>query len=296
MTTARELIERGDEWKDKAARLVLPILLERAIENREITYKELCNELQRRHKYPLHWRNCRFPAGKIGDAFIALSKEWNEEVPPLNAILVNAKTGLPGHGADYYLHKFVKKDKAGKLKASDLRVLAKGTIDAVFNYGKHEEVARYFGLRLGRGHVLGGVEPIAAPPRTPFGGGESKAHKTLKAWAASNPDVFEEQGAEKPGAIEFWLQSGDEIDVLFQGKKGWLGLEVKTADAPESEVWRGVFQCVKYRATLRAMRKADAEIPRANVILVVDQQPSQRVKALAKRLDVTLMNVALRRK
>ena len=97
---ARSYFESGTEWTSHIARLALPILLWVAKKGRTITYKQLAEELQARHGESIKRRMTLYgkPAGKIGDTLIMLAEEWQEDVPPVNAIVVNAQTELPGKG------------------------------------------------------------------------------------------------------------------------------------------------------------------------------------------------------
>jgi hypothetical protein len=48
----------------------------------------------------------RYVAGKIGDICQALTDDLKEQVPPLNAIIVNQIDKLPSHGVNSYLATF----------------------------------------------------------------------------------------------------------------------------------------------------------------------------------------------
>jgi hypothetical protein len=84
------------------------------------------------------------------------------------------------------------------------------------------------------------------------------------------------------------LSSGDRLDVLFVNAQMRLAVEVKTRGAPAAEIQRGIYQCVKYRATLRAMQLAAAQAPNANAVLVIDGNPPAIVSDLAARLSVDM--------
>lgn len=292
MTTAREILAEGERWTDRATRPMLPILIERALQGRRITYGDMKELLFRKHGISKA-RTTTYgqPAGKIGRMLIELSNEWKSPVPPLNTILVRADTDLPGDGADYFMRRYVNKPPGYRLTDDEWDALAEATIQDVFNYPRLKELADYFGAPQDTDSKPENT-PIPRPPREDYGrGGESDEHKALKAWVATNPHVFDRYGKYGNGREEGYLDSGDEVDVIFRSKRSWLGVEVKTADAPEGELWRGVFQCIKYRAVLRAMAMADAEIPNVQVVLVVEEPPSARIKAIAKRVSVEWMDV-----
>jgi hypothetical protein len=136
-------------------------------------------------------------------------------------------------------------------------------------------------------------EPIPPPNRTKFARGpETELHRKLKRWLADHPDAVSTFGEFKKGEPECWLASGDRLDVLFTNARTRLAAEVKTSDAPNEEVQRGIYQCVKYRATLRAMQLAAMEPPNAQAVLVIDCHPTSIVRRLAERLSVAIVDVS----
>ena len=291
--TARAKLESGNTWTDKTARLALPVILQCAKNGLSITYSDLDKEISRRSGRPTNPMVISYgrSVGKIGDLCADLSKEWGENVPPLNAIVVSKTTELPSYGVHSYIKQFLKEQKR-QFSEAEMVAMTKDVMESVFDYPRLDDMAAYFDLRLVGVQEVLDREPITAPKGRPaVGGPESEHHKSLKQWVASHPSQFTKYGAKGPGTIEARVDSGDELDVLFKAEDIWLGVEVKARNADEAELWRGVFQCVKYRATLRAMRKVAAEISSAVVLLVIEQDPSAKIKALAKRLRVNWKNV-----
>jgi hypothetical protein len=74
-----------------------------------------------------------------------------------------------------------------------------------------------------------------------------------------------------------------------------LAVEVKAENAEAAEVERGVYQCIKYRATLRAMQIAAAKPPNGNAVLVVERTPTAKIWHLATRLSVNIIQVSAHR-
>jgi hypothetical protein len=151
------------------------------------------------------------------------------------------------------------------------------------SHGVNGYLATYFGMT---------PRQIKPDPKKFAGGPESVAHKRLKQWLAKNPVAVNSFGKFKEGEIEFCLASGDRLDVLFTNAKTRVAAEVKTSEASEDELQRGVYQCVKYRATLRAMQLAAAEPPNAQSVLVMYCRPTVIVRRLADRLSVTIIDVS----
>ena len=65
-----------------------------------------------------------------------------------------------------------------------------------------------------------------------------------------------------------------------------MAVEVKTADAGFDELHRGIFQCVKYKAVLRAQQIHDRRIPIADCLLAVGGAFPKQLQELANLFSV----------
>jgi hypothetical protein len=296
--SAREYLESNDKWSGRISQLALPILLWAAKKGMTITYKQLAFELHSRHGEEIKHRMTVYgwPAGRIGHALEMLADEWGESVPPLNAIVVNAQTHLPGHGANSFIKRFLNRDAQRRLTQNNRDELAEEVLASVHDYSGWDAVAKYFGIkRLAPVLELSGAkrdsEPIKLPPMPKKRGGyeESEEHQNLKHWASENPKFFGDFGKFRAGEVEVDLRSGDRLDAYLENRETRLAVEVKASNAPDSELFRGVFQCVKYRATLRAMQLADGDYPNAQSVLVTTRSIPEEVKRLARRLRVAIL-------
>jgi hypothetical protein len=299
-STARAMLEAGDSWTDHVARLAFPIVLWCAKHGYVITYGELAKELQQRYgeerKFPTLYGR---PAGKMGDVLEALSEELDDDIPPVNVVIVNGDTKLPGTGVNSYLERFLRATERRKSITDVNRdAMAKKVIEQAHYYDKWDSVARHLGYdqlvpaRVIRDRQAAPIE-LPTPVHTQGSGGEGELHRRLKEWVAGNPECFAEFGAFKPGKTEVPLLSGDEVDVLFEGEGIPLVVEVKARNAPDSDLWRGLFQCVKYRAVLQAMQLARGYHPNAQALLVVEGGLPSELVRLAKRLQIRWMTVKL---
>lgn len=296
---ARELLAAGGKWTDEMAREALPILLWAAQNNRTITYKQLAEELASRTREPVKRRMTLYgkPAGKIGDALILLAEETGWDIPPLNAIVVNAATELPGDGATYFIKRLLLPSLRRDIVKGDAKALAEAAVNSVLNHTGWPQVAQALEVgKLTPVQVLLATTPESDPikrpaPSTQAGGyPESAQHKALKRWAAANPAFFTKYGSFPPGREkEECLESGDRLDAYLSNSKTRLAIEVKASNAPDSEVFRGIFQCIKYRATLRAMQMADSVIPNANAVLLLTRAAPPEARRLARRLQVEIL-------
>jgi len=295
--SAKEYMETGTAWTHRLARLSMPILLWAANNNRVITYGQLAEELERRHGEPVNKRMTLYgkPAGKIGYFIERLWGELGTTIPPLNAIIVNKSSGLPGNGVDNYVRRFLKKGFRKRLTEANKRSQTQFVVDQVLHYN-WREVIDYLGITdLPPVSVLTELVPIPLPPfRQPDGSyGESDQHKNLKEWAKKNPKHFARFGKFAIGKNEYLLASGDRLDVYFEKKDMRVAVEVKASNAPESELYRGVFQCVKYRATLEAMGLANAEFRQVFAVLLTTARIPAGVYQLARRLNIEIMKAPL---
>ena len=78
-------------------------------------------------------------------------------------------------------------------------------------------------------------------------GGEGAEHLALKEYVASHPNVV---SAKESGLTEHIILSGDRVDIWFPESQ--IAVEIKPETSSDSDILRGLFQCVKYKATLDA--------------------------------------------
>lgn len=111
----------GDTWSAKTARAAIAVLVERA-ENggAPITYAELDAELARRDpdRSPSgRMTKYAHPLGRIGYTVDAIREQANDatsalperytKLPPIECLVVNGRTGLPGEGIDHFLKNYL---------------------------------------------------------------------------------------------------------------------------------------------------------------------------------------------
>lgn len=258
-------------WRSQVVPHIPAILIQRAKAGRVITYKELAEELEQHHGLESKARKTLYgPAvGAVGFALQALGKRWKEKIPPLNLIVVQASTGLPGKGADEVAHYYF--DDGGAGMARNRKAYIDAAMQAVFDYGaKWDRVAQALGAEILEPETENpnDGEPIELPRLAGAYRPESKEHKALKAWVSGRPDLFEDYGDFRKGATEHPLSSGDSLDVYFSNRREGLAVEVKASHASDAELMRGIYQCIKYRAVLRAERIALRKPALCDAVLV----------------------------
>lgn len=229
-TTVSELIS-GEKAYQVRARAALPLLVRQAEAGTPVFYSDLAEELGMPNP-----RNLNYVLGSIGQSLERLSKAWKTKVPPIQCLVVNKSTGLPGEGIGWFL---VKKEDFAMLPLRQKRAIVEAELQHVFSYPRWQEVLKALELEP----TTSNFTPFVNKATGGFGGGESENHKALKAYVAQNPRVIG-LGANTPtGITEFPLPSGDSLDVSFNGKKVWVAAEVKSSISAEGDIVRGLFQC-----------------------------------------------------
>jgi hypothetical protein len=74
--------------------------------------------------------------------------------------------------------------------------------------------------------------------------------------------------------------------VCFSIKDKFVIAEIKSEISPEDDIRKGVFQCIKYRAVIRAHQKLKRVIPNGDAVLVVGKKMSAEARQLADDLSV----------
>ncbi len=83
----------GDKLYQERARQVLPLLVRQAKAEQPIYYSYLAEEIDMPNP-----RNLNYVLGYIGYALKKLGKRWHKDIPPIQSLVVNKYTGVPGEG------------------------------------------------------------------------------------------------------------------------------------------------------------------------------------------------------
>lgn len=280
----------GTTWTKETARIGFPILVEFAKYRKPITYGIWDDVIvNRRLGHHVHSAQYGYPAGTIGDACCDYERKYGVKVPPINLLVVNKRNGVPGKGvepyADSYIRNYLRRRRLwGTLSLDEKQAVIQQAHEQIYEFPDWHLVLKEFGLRANK--IVRNHEPrkkASSYRNTWARGGEGEAHKRLKEYIRKNPNVI---GLPKNsvGIVEFLLPSGDEIDVYFRAAR--LAVEVKAREAPIGELHRGLFQCVKYRALVQAMRKSDGEIPQGKSLLVIEGELPADLRKVAAIIGV----------
>ncbi len=267
----------GDKLYQERARAALPLLVRQAKAGMPIFYSDLAGELGMPNP-----RNLNYVLGSIGQSMELLSKSWKAKVPPIQCLVVNRATGLPGEGIGWFL---VKKDDFKSLPLRQKRAIVDAELRHIFAYPRWAEVLEFFSLA----EVRYDFSALVSSASGGFGGGEGEGHKALKLFVAKHPEIVGLPAASEVGVNEDPLPSGDSLDVSFQHRKLWVAAEVKSASSSEADIARGLFQCVKYRAVMEAVQIATVRPQNARAVLVLEGVLPQSLVSLRNLLGVEVV-------
>jgi hypothetical protein len=267
----------GAKLYQERARRALPLLVRQAQAQTKIYYSDLALELEMPNP-----RNLNYVLGSIGQALQLLSAEWGEYVPPLQCLVINKNTELPGEGVGWFITGL---EDFRKLSRKQQRELVNAELLKVFTYPKWLEVLTSLGLKP----VSIDYSGLLAKAAAFRGGGESEEHKRLKFYVAQHPEVINLPQTLSSGETEYTLPSGDSLDVLFRDKDDWIAVEVKSSISGSTDILRGMFQCVKYRAVIEAYQATISLPQNARTILVLEGSLPAKMIPLKNILGIEII-------
>jgi hypothetical protein len=290
---------QGETWTKLTARAALPLLIWCAKNGRTITYGHLDQEIVNRglghHVMAVQYG---YPAGAIGSALIETEEEWGGPIPPLNALVVNARDGLPGKGVNFYLERYYEPDKTvDKMSADEKRAVIEEIHEDIFAYEHWDDILQDYSLRPIRNGIADDAEAdkIEPPARGGWSSeGESKKHRVLKEFVAKTPSTVGLPKNSKKGQMEYLFASGDKADIVFATRNGFLGVEVKSIISNDADLNRGLFQAIKYQALLRSEQKSLLCPPTARAVLVTERELPSSLKNLADILGIAVYVLSIK--
>ena len=273
-TKAKSLFESPKPYHT-AARLTLPVLVRQAKASETIQYGAVAAEVGVSSP-----RNMAYPLGSIGKTLLELGRQWCETIPPIQAIVVNKKDGIPGVGVAHFTRDarvFTSATRQEKTR------IVREILHNVFTYRDWDRILRALGL-----------QPLPTPELPPVStsagrrGGEGSEHLALKRLISESPHTVGAEGMTPE--FEASLQSGDSIDVLFRGRRRELAVEVKGKQSANDDVVRGLFQCVKYQAVLDAEAKIKGVRMDIEAVLALGGRLPNHVRAIANTLGIRVID------
>lgn len=246
----------GEKLYLERAKVTLPYLVRQAKAGQTIYYSELAEEAGIPNP-----RNLNYVLGSIGDALIALGKGSKTEIPPIQCVVVNKNTGLPGEGISW----FISPTDFSKLNKTQKQKVVSAQLAKIFTFQDWDWVLEELGLEP----ITADIEEEIKIAKNRKGGGESEQHRKFKEFIAKNPSVLGLNENLEVGEIEYGLPSADTVDVLFREKSQKIGVEAKSIISDTADILRGLFQCVKYKHLIEAEQIVLDEIPNSRIILAL---------------------------
>ena len=288
----------GDELYQVLARKALPILVRQAKAQQTITYTDLADELEmlsrRDSDYNLwgKWGNILW---EIGNALKKLEKILRRSIPLINVIIIRKDDLLPGKDIDIFLTDRDQFKNCSNKK--EKRLLQDKYLQELYNFQDWDKVLLTLGLTpIEQKNII----PKFKPKKKSHGkGGESAEHKAFKEYISLNPQVLGEGIKKKPfylPKIEHQFRTFDKVDVLFKVGKRWIGVEAKAIHSDTEDILRGLFQCVKYKALLKAEQmeqmviEIKTDITDIKVVLAVEGDFPKELIAIKNTLGIKVVD------
>jgi hypothetical protein len=268
-------IERDKLYQERAKR-AFPLLVRQALAHQPIFYESLAEELEM--PYTL---NLNFVLGSIGKTIENLSRKWNEEIPPIQSLVINKQTELPGDGVFGFL---APNQDVKSLSRRQKRDLVNAVLQKIYFYPRWFVVLDHFSLP----HPTSDFTRLVRAASASRGGGESEAHRGFKEWIATQPRALGLSDRIANGVCEYPLPSGDVVDVYFTQTSECIAVETKSKISDVNDITRGIFQCVKYQAVLEASLLARGQKADARAILALEARLPSELISLKNLLGVTI--------
>lgn len=201
------------------------------------------------------------------------------DIPTLNALCKQSKSGLPSDGFDFV------RDDYSKIKTKELqRTFIDGINLKAIQYKKWDWILKMLEINPACTFT---DEELKSIGKLSYGsGGEGEEHKAFKEYIFEHPESLGISDVNK-AETEYPLPSGDRNDVFFELSNGdRVVVEVKPSTSPDNDITRGIFQCIKYKAVMEAIRVVDNGSYSIQTILVMVGEINQQNKLLAEELDV----------
>lgn len=257
------------------ARAMIPVLIHWAKTSQTYhTYEDLAKAIgKKRGTWIGHVLGC------IQDVIDTLSTRSGQNIPTLNALVNQKATGLPADGFEYVSKKY------RELSPQDKRIYVDGLNKRTCEYTNWDWVLSSLELSPFKPFTRKEISEILHAPAH-YGGGEGKEHRNLKKYVLSHPEILGISGIAK-AEIEHPLPSGDRLDVYFELSNGdRIVVEVKPSISDDTDLTRGIFQCVKYGSILEAIRRVEAEDYSIKIILLSNRVLSSLHRHLIDTLSI----------
>lgn len=264
----------GEKLYQQRAREAFPFLVRQAIIGEPIFYSDLAEEMGMPNE-----RNLNYVLGCIGTTILELSKQKNQEIPPIQCLVINRATKLPGEGFGWFMSEADFK----KLDTKQKRIAVSSQLSKIYSYPKWLDILNELGLKQP-------VFPKEIKRTFKYGGGEGEGHKKLKEYVANNPEVVGLPRSCPKGEIEYALNSGDSVDVKFLWRNQVIVVEVKSLISDLGDIDRGLYQCVKYQAVVEAMLGVQGKPKSVKTLLVLESSFPKELVSTKNMLGIEVIS------
>lgn len=269
----------------KCAKVILNFLVNR-IKNfnggdKYITYGELAKAID----YPEPYIGSVF-AKRIGKTLGVMGYMFNDmviagqQVPLIQAMVVSKSKKLPGDGIKEFNETYP------SLSDEKKKDFLYAELAKIFQFGdRWNEVLRRLDIipEETENYINGENKRY-----NPYGSEGSPEHRRLRDFIAINPSIIN-LSKELTGNIEYPLKSGDKIDVVFEEEGLIIGVEVKSRRSGNDDLERGLFQCIKYSAVLKAEEIVNKRNRVCKSILVIEGSLNSKQNRIKEMLGIDVI-------
>lgn len=103
-------------------------------------------------------------------------------------------------------------------------------------------------------------------------------------WVKNNPGKIKKSYKNFRSDTEVVLDSADRVDVVYYDRNMTVVIEVKSCDSNDDDLRRGIFQCIKYRAVMKAMDIRSE--PKVDALLVTQKDLPGNLEFLLRRNEI----------
>ncbi len=225
--------------------------------------------------------------GAIHDVLSALSHLTRVDIPTLNALVVNQQTGMPSNGFSYVRPRY------DTLSNDEKKIIVNILNQDAIKFEGWDWVLSVLELTPYEPSSLDNETDKQLPHTLFWGhGGEGLEHKLMKEYISIHPEILKINDIDinQKVTLEYTLLSADRIDILFEQNNGnRIAVEVKPKDAPDEDILRGIYQCVKYQSLLDAEDIVHNRNKKNRCILVIGGKLSQENKSTASILGINVV-------
>ena len=280
---AAKPIDATGELYQRRAFEAVPILVRQARAACPIYYSDIARELGMPNP-----RNMDHVLGSIGNSLRRIGTLWNRQIPPVQALVINKHTKLPGAGFAEFAPNAADFRKAPRRIK---REIVDSLLAQIYAYPDWDDVLDALAVSPAEPFDLERSIPSSA--RRAFGsGGESADHREFKEFVAAHPQNAGLIRRRWTSQVEYCFPSGDTVDVVFTAANECVAVEVKARISGDADLLRGLFQCVKYQALLDSCDAVEQRRRNTRTVYVLEGRLPPALRRVANTLGVTVVENA----